>query len=184
MKKLVLFLSVIFILPTLLSAQDAKFTYIGAQKCKICHRKPDQGEQFGIWEKSQHAKAYETLKSEQSQKIAKERGLKVAANEAPECLKCHVTAYDQPAEMKDKKFAVEDGVQCESCHGPGSEYKSKKIMEDRELSIKNGLNPILVSDGSAEKQCKTCHNEESPTFKGFEFAKMWEKIKHPVPAEK
>ncbi len=54
-------------------------------------------------------------------------------------------------------------------------------MKDRKLSIENGLNPILVEDGSAEKLCLTCHNEESPTFKEFKFKERWEKIAHPIP---
>jgi len=29
--------------------------------------------------------------------------------------------------------------------------------------------------------CVSCHNEESPTFKGFDFEKMVAKIAHPVP---
>ena len=32
-----------------------------------------------------------------------------------------------------------------------------------------------------EKTCTTCHNEESPTFKGFDFATYNEKIAHPNP---
>jgi hypothetical protein len=28
-----------------------------------------------------------------------------------------------------------------------------------------------------------CHNEESPTFKGFKFAEMYPKIEHKVPTE-
>lgn len=178
MKRLLYVLVLLF--PLTVMAQN----YVGVDKCKICHKKPDQGEQLKIWENSQHSKAFETLKSEESAKIAKEKGLKVAAHEAPECLKCHVTGHDVAAEKKESKFKMEDGVQCETCHGPGSEYKSKKVMEDRKASIEKGMAAILVKDGTAEKQCKTCHNEESPTFKEFKFAEMWEKIKHPVPEEK
>jgi hypothetical protein len=57
-------------------------------------------------------------------------------------------------------------------------------MQNREEAIKNGLILVLVSDGSAEKLCKTCHNEQSPTFKGFDFKKMWAEIAHPLPKEK
>ena len=32
-----------------------------------------------------------------------------------------------------------------------------------------------------EKACARCHNEESPTFKGFEFEERWAEIAHPVP---
>ena len=29
--------------------------------------------------------------------------------------------------------------------------------------------------------CKGCHNEESPTFKGFDYDEYWAKIAHPKP---
>ena len=35
-----------------------------------------------------------------------------------------------------------------------------------------------------EKLCTGCHNEESPTFEGFDYEKMLKKIAHPIPEEK
>ena len=164
-------------------ADSATLKYIGVNGCKKCHKTEKQGNQFGIWSESAHAKAFETLKSPEAVKIAKEKGIAKAPHEAAECLKCHVTGNDKPAEMMSARFSVEDGVQCETCHGAGSMYKKKTIMKDREQSIANGMTAISVKDGSAEKQCRTCHNEESPTFKEFNFEEMWKKIAHPVPAE-
>ena len=60
--------------------------------------------------------------------------------------------------MKTEKIAVEEGVVCESCHGPGKGYKSKKIMSDREKSIEGGM--IYP----ATKSCVLCHNDQSPTW--------------------
>ena len=176
------------------------FEYVGVDKCKTCHRKADDGEQFPLWEKSNHANAFETLKSEASAKIAKEKGLTVPAYEAPECLECHTTGFGEGGyEVKDdafwnpadddkdgasavKRMAGLQAIGCESCHGPGSDYRKKKVMQSREESIKNGMNDILVSNGTAEKLCKTCHNEKSPTYKEFNFEEMWQKIAHPIPA--
>jgi len=162
-------------------AQEAQHQYVGVDKCKTCHKTEKQGNQLGIWESSKHAGAYKTLLSEEAVKIAKEKGLDKAPSEAPECLKCHVSGYNVDASMKAETFSMEAGVQCETCHGAGADYRKKSIMQSREESIKNGMNPIAVDDGSAEKFCKTCHNSESPTFKEFDFAKSWDKIKHPVP---
>lgn len=182
MRKLILSFIVLSFTIFLMAQEDAsQHQYVGVSKCKICHKSEKQGEQFGKWEASKHASAYKALLSDEAVKIAKEKGLEKAPSEAPECLKCHVAGYNVDASMKDDKFAMEDGVQCESCHGPGSDYRKKSIMQDREASIKNGMRPIAVEDGSAEKFCKTCHNEESPTFKGFNFEEMWSKIAHPVP---
>lgn len=183
MRKLIL--SIIVLSFTLyLAAQESaeKHNYVGVSKCKTCHKTAKQGEQLGKWEASGHAKAYKTLLSDEAVAIAKEKGLETAPSEAPECLKCHVTGHDADAGMKAESFSMEDGVQCEGCHGAGSDYRKKSIMKSREKSIENGMAAILVEDGSAEKQCITCHNEESPTYKEFNFAEMWAKIVHPVPA--
>jgi hypothetical protein len=32
--------------------------FIGAAKCSLCHKKPEQGNQYGIWLDSKHAKAW------------------------------------------------------------------------------------------------------------------------------
>lgn len=164
-------------------ALAGEHAFVGVKKCAMCHKKEDQGEQLRIWEESQHSKAYETLKSEAAQKIAKEKGLAKAAHESDECLKCHVAALNAKPELIGDRFAMEDGVQCESCHGAGDDYKSKKVMQDRDASIAAGMNDLSVESGTAKEKCMTCHNDESPTFEGFDFDEYWAKIKHPVPAE-
>jgi len=151
--------------------------YVGINVCGMCHKKEDVGQQFKIWQNSQHSNAYKTLQTEKADKIAKEKGFKTKAVETKDCLKCHAIGYDLDASLLGKKFKVEDGVQCETCHGPGSAYKSKKIMKDRTASIDKGL---IIYDNPKEL-CVKCHNEESPVFKGFDFEKMWAKIKHSKP---
>jgi len=124
--------------------------YVGVAKCKICHSK-----QYKVWSDSKHTKAFEALKP--------------AEQKDPKCLGCHVTGYRQtqqaPPEMA--------GIQCESCHGPGSLYIKIHPRGDKEGARKAGL--IAHPD---PESCKTCHNPESPTFKGFDYAKAWEQIKH------
>jgi len=159
----------------------ADHKYVGVATCKMCHKGATKGNQFEIWEASKHAKAIEGLKTEQALKIAKEKGLTVPPSEAPECVKCHTAGFGADTALFDAKFDKTMGVQCEACHGAGGDYKTLAIMKDRQKSIENGMNPILVSDGTAEKHCRTCHNEESPVFKGFNFEEYWAKMKHPRP---
>lgn len=156
---------------------DEKLGYVGTKTCGLCHKSEKQGEQLGIWEKSPHANAYKTLLSEEANKIAEEKGFSTKAVETAECLKCHASGHDVDASLLGKKFTIEDGVQCETCHGPGSEYKSLKVMKDKELAVQNGL--MLYEN--KEELCTKCHNEESPTFKGFNLEEMWPKIKHDIP---
>jgi len=76
-------------------------------------------------------------------------------------------------------FDKTEGVQCETCHGPGSEYKKLSIMKDKEKAAENGL----IIHTEKELFCIKCHNTESPTFTGFSYETYWEKIKHPKPKE-
>jgi hypothetical protein len=157
--------------------------YVGAKKCKTCHKKELMGNQYGAWEEAKHSKAFEALKGEKALEIAKERGLTVPPHEADECLKCHATAYGEDASKFAKKpLNPEDGVQCESCHGPGSLYKKKKTMSDHDKSMAAGM----WEPGKDDKICIGCHNEDSPTWdpaEGFDLEKRKEEIAHPIPED-
>ena len=165
------------------AASAGDFKYVGAGKCRTCHKKEMIGDQYGAWQKSAHAKAYETLKSDKAQKIAAERGISGPANEAAECLKCHVTAYGKDASaFATAPLKPEDGVQCESCHGPGSAYRKKKTMADHALSVAAGLQ----EPGKDAAICTTCHNEESTGWdpaKGFDYESRKKQIAHKIPAD-
>ncbi len=160
-----------------LQEKQKKHGYIGVEPCVMCHKTEKQGKQFDIWKNSAHAKAYQTLLTKEADEIAKEKGFETPAAKTEACLKCHASGYDVDASLIGKKFKIEDGVQCETCHGPGSDYKDMKIMKSREESIKNGL--IVYED--YKDLCIKCHNPESPTYREIDFEEAWEKIKHPVP---
>ena len=155
----------------------AQPSYVGVKTCVMCHKSEKSGNQKAIWENSSHSKAYETLLTEKADQIAKEKGFDTKASETEACLKCHTSGYSVDASLLGKKFKIEDGVQCETCHGAGSDYKSKKIMKDKEQAVANGLKLYE----NPEELCITCHNTESPTMVEFNFAESWEKIKHDKP---
>jgi nitrate/TMAO reductase-like tetraheme cytochrome c subunit len=165
-------------LPIILIYSQTEHGYVGSSTCGMCHKSEKQGSQLSIWEGSKHAQAYTALTTEKADEVAKSKGFKTKAVETPECLKCHASGYNVDAKLLAAKFKIEDGVQCETCHGPGADYKSKKIMENKEEAIANGL---MVPE-NIEEFCITCHNAESPTYVEFNFETMWDKIKHPVPA--
>ena len=175
---LILFVISLFSFSAILA--QSKSTFIGAKKCGMCHKKDDGGKQLKIWEGSKHSKAFKTLQTAKADKIAAEKGIKTKAAETPECLECHVTGSNLDAKMLEKSFNIENGVQCETCHGAGSEYKAKKVMEDHAKAVANGLTEFK-DDAAIKALCVTCHNGKSPTFKGFDFKKYWSKIKHLVP---
>lgn len=179
MKKLFTFavfiVATYLIVPTSTYAQP--YGYEGTQVCGMCHKTEKQGQQLKIWQESSHAKAFKTLQTPEADKIATEKGFKTKAAETKECLKCHASGYDVDKKLLGAKFKMEDGVQCETCHGPGSAYKAMAVMKSREESIKKGM--TFFEDKT--KYCTNCHNSESPTFKGFKFEEMSKKIQHNVP---
>jgi hypothetical protein len=155
------------------------FKYVGIKSCAAtCHKGDTKGNQLEIWEASGHSKAFLTLQTPEADKIAKDKGFTTAAAETPLCLKCHVLGKDIDPEELSETFDKTQGVQCETCHGPGSEYKKISIMKDRQQAISNGL--VIHEDGA--EFCKTCHNSDSPTFKSFNYDEYWAKIKHTDPS--
>jgi len=158
-----------------------KHSYIGASKCKTCHKKPEVGEQYPLWEKSKHAQAYAALASEKAMEIAKEKGID-NPQEADECLKCHVTGHGAAAEQLGTKYDKTEGVTCESCHGAGGDYYKKKTMVAITSGEVDGATVGMMTPD--EKTCVVCHNDESPTFAGFKFDEMVKKIAHPIPEAK
>ena len=59
--------------------------------------------------------------------------------ENPDCLKCHATAYGEKIEGAGLKYLP--NVQCEACHGAGSEYK--KLKENFEGKGKDAFKALL-----------------------------------------
>jgi len=151
------------------------FKYIGASKCKMCHVKPETGDQYNVWLKSPHANAMKTLAGDEAKKIATAKGIADPTTD-PACIKCHSTVGSIDAKLN-ATATMDEGVSCESCHGPGSMYKGASIMKNQEMALQKGM--ILPT----EEVCKTCHNAASPTFKGFNYAEMTAKIAHPNPSK-
>ena len=169
-------------------APTVEHKYVGAKKCKSCHGKEAIGNQYSWWLDSKHAKAFETLASDKAKKWAAEKNLGDPQTE-DECVKCHMTAHGVPDDMVSKKFKRNAGVQCESCHGPGKDYRKKKIMIDSDLAMSKGL--VLQS----EEVCVVCHNDKSPAWDperyngangtnvGFAYEQAVKLIAHPVPED-
>jgi hypothetical protein len=157
--------------------------YVSASKCKTCHKKELIGNQYGAWQEGAHSKTFELLQSEKAKEVAAAKGIAGAPHESGECLQCHVTAYGaDPSQIAAKPLQAKDGVQCESCHGPGSGYKKKKVMADHEASVAAGM----WEPGKKEAICTACHNDKSPTWdaaKGFDFEARKKDIAHPIPAD-
>jgi YVTN family beta-propeller protein len=88
-----------------------------------------------------------------------------------ECLRCHVTGAGFNTESFTPGFDVGDGVQCESCHGPGVDYLPEAVMLDPAASRQAGL-----QEPTAEV-CAGCH--EPAHGKPFDIDAARSKIAHP-----
>jgi hypothetical protein len=160
--------------------------YVGVKACGICHNKAETGKQVEVWKASPHAKAFDVLGTPEAKEAGKKAGVE-DPQKSGKCLQCHATAYNFTETIATEKIKPEEGVSCESCHGPGKKYMAKSVMEDREKAIAAGM------VYPASKSCQLCHNERSPSWKadryttkdgkkaGFDFEQAFEKIKHPNP---
>jgi hypothetical protein len=106
-----------------------KAEYVGVKKCKMCH-----ADAFKTYEIQGHAKAWDSLSADEKKK--------------PECIKCHVTGYSKPGGYSDDSTTPDMvNVQCESCHGPGSEH-IKAPKDQKKATINRDVGAV----------CITCHN--------------------------
>jgi hypothetical protein len=171
MKKIIpMFLMAILCIFTFnLFGQD--FSYVGAGKCKMCHKSEKQGQQFPLWEARKHSQSYKALTTDAAKEIAQAAGVENPA-ESEQCLKCHAPLHAKAPELK------EEGVGCEACHGPGSDYKKMSVMKDHAKAVAAGMKDYKSED-DIKAQCMTCH--ENAHEKSFDFAAAWEKVKHPIP---
>ena len=158
-------------------SQEAKPAplFVGVDACGRCHGSKATGQQVQSWRTSAHANAWETLGTERAREVAAKHGITEPQNSLA-CLRCHTTAMGEPKERLAVGFRREDGVQCESCHGAGSEYGKIEHMIDNAKARAAGL----IEPGPA--LCQRCHNADSPTFSGFDYKLALERIRHRLAA--
>jgi YVTN family beta-propeller protein len=156
--------------------------YVGARVCGSCHKGRSMGNQFGLWLNSKHARAFAVLAKPEAKEIVKLSGITQEPQESPICLGCHATATDAEKWEKDPTFFVGDGVQCEKCHGPGSEYIDAGVMIDRMAAMKAGLRM------PAPQNCMSCHNVKGShvavtSLPQLNLEEAWKAMAHPKPAD-
>jgi YVTN family beta-propeller protein len=170
----------LLLLAVALPGAPKKPVYVGAQVCAGCHSGKAVGNQYGLWLNSRHSQAYAALARPEAPEISKISGLRQPPQQAPICLGCHATASSAEDWEKDETFHLEDGVQCEGCHGPGSEYAFESVMRDRPAAMKAGL----MMPG--ERECMNCHLELGSHVAVLHSAQLDPKkglaeIAHPLP---
>jgi hypothetical protein len=145
--------------------------FAGAESCKECHPTA-----YGIWSKTPHAHATETLA-----KLAPPRQYDA------ECISCHATGWN-PQDYYPYASGFESlattpqlaGNQCENCHGPAAahvavEQGGNRIRRDEERAALR-----LTAGFALENVCIKCHDHDnSPEFNAQTFeSHYWPKVEH------
>lgn len=167
------------------SLVEGPFKYIGVSECRECHEDSTGAHPRGavaVWQDQLHSQAYKSLSRDYTLEIAR----RVRNVDDPttdwRCLKCHVTAFGAAPSQLASTYRDSDGVGCEVCHGPGSEYASvdhgPSNAERYELGFKK-----LTNLDERETLCRSCHNEASPTYKPFNVMAFSRDIRHWPDAE-
>jgi YVTN family beta-propeller protein len=147
--------------------------YVGNEVCGTCHTR-----EYKKWLGTRHARSWVMLGM--SEKADRVRSHFNARSSSPQnsaiCLKCHGTAADTPPEFRLPTFHVEEGVQCETCHGPGDKYATEEVMMDKQKAISLGLRM------PTREVCLNCHmpkpSHEFMNRKPFDFEESYKKIAH------
>jgi cytochrome c peroxidase len=174
---------------------ETQYKYVGSARCMTCHTKEGLGGQFEAWIESKHSRSYLVLGTgcpkvieEEAKSMVEVGHGKAITREAMrlgeniDCLKCHATAADVDTSFWEPTFHFEDGVQCETCHGPGSGHVAK-MMKKKGQSPPN--NVLLIPKMPTKEDCMVCHKEKPShavlKSKPFNFEKTWKEIAHPMP---
>jgi hypothetical protein len=114
-----------------------------------------QDEYFTWLKRDPHARAYEGLFDERSAVIARNLRLGAAAEERL-CLGCHSLAV--PAQRQQRRLEIEDGISCESCHGPASGWLESHRAEGstHAQSVAAGMSDLRDLDVRSSV-CLSCH---------------------------
>ena len=145
-------------------AQASQYTGPGSCASSSCHGavqpKTDtdvQRTEYSTWAvQDKHAKAYSVLTNAQSKRIARNLGLPEPAEKSAKCLACH--ALDVPANRRARTFELDDGVSCESCHGPASAWLGPHTSKNwtHEQSLRLGMYDTKDLVKRTEL-CLSCH---------------------------
>ncbi len=142
---------------------DDVHTGVATCASSVCHGKlaPQRDEnvwlnEFRIWStEDRHSRAYKTLLTDESKRMAANLGLK-NAHTAKICLDCH--ADNVSSEKRGRKFQITDGVGCEACHG-GAERWIETHTEPGVTYAQNvaqGMFP-MADPSERARICLNCH---------------------------
>jgi hypothetical protein len=124
--------------------------------------------EYSIWiAQDKHARAFSVLSNPVSLRIGKILNIG-RPDQAARCLLCH--ALYVPVEQRAQIFELDDGVSCESCHGPASGWLGPHTQRDwpHDKSVGLGMYDTRNLSQRSEK-CLTCHLGTAEKFVDHEM---------------
>ncbi|MBZ5598685.1 MAG: cytochrome c family protein [Acidobacteriia bacterium] len=124
--------------------------------------------EYSIWiAQDKHARAFSVLSNPVSLRIGKILNIG-RPDQAAKCLVCH--SLYVPTEQRAQIFELDDGVSCESCHGPASGWLGPHTQRDwpHEKSVSLGMYDTRNLTLRSEK-CLTCHLGTAEKFVDHEM---------------
>jgi len=140
--------------------------YIGVASCANsgCHgattplqaTRIRQNEYFTWLHSDRHAGAYNILFNNLSARIAKNMKLGKKAYQEKLCLDCHTSNI--PPAMISGRIDIEDGIQCETCHGPAGGWRGEHAQPGwtHAQSVERGMIDLRDTRNRAHT-CNACH---------------------------
>ena len=117
--------------------------------------------EYNLWKAADpHSKAFTTLYKAPSKAIGTAMGI-AKVHESAKCLTCHSKVVDPAQVVPNVKWAVQNGVSCEVCHGPSEKWidphaTPKEKAWSHEKSVAQGM--IDLRDlRTWAGQCASCH---------------------------
>lgn len=124
---------------------DQPSVWATAETCATCHKA-----EYETWQKSRHSHAFAALETKQREFD-------------DSCVGCHSVGFKNQGFVNIRATPQFANVQCEACHGPGSEH----VRAPKAGNYKTPTAPGV---------CLSCHDpENSPDFV---FAKYWPQVAH------
>jgi hypothetical protein len=141
----------------------AKFTGVASCQSSLCHGGGEGSNQCTIWKTLDfHTRAFAILLTPRSQAIT-DAMKSVTPTLNDRCTACHSPLRDVPASRVMEAARVDDGVSCENCHGPASEWLRSHTRTDYTYAqrLASGMRDLRSAYGRANT-CVGCHEYLSP----------------------
>jgi len=138
------------------AAPESQFpAYVGQAECLKCHASSAPAAPCSEVPMAEHDAAYAALTKSAASEIAALSGVADKPTDSHICLFCHATGADEGPRWWTRTFHIEDGVQCEACHNPGSLHvavESAPVLAPRDVRLaESKLRRGEKSD------CAVCH---------------------------